>query len=714
MTPTPLPAPLARLPELARNLWWSWGRGAWAVFARLDPWLWRRSRHNPVRLLREIAPERLEAAARDPEYLRIYDGVLRAFERSTRPDGGWCREHHPALADSLVAYFSAEYGLHPSLPLYAGGLGILAGDHAKEASDLGVPLVGVGFMYPLGYFKQRIGPEGRQEEVYLRIDGELVAVEPALKPDGSRRVLTLDLPQRVLNVAIWKVSAGRTVLYLMDSDVEANAPEDRELTDRLYGGDREMRLRQELLLGIGGVRLVRELGLQPKVWHANEGHTALMMVERLREKLQAGLDFDRAVAEVRSNTVFTTHTPVPAGHDSFPIPTVERYLSLVEAASGGLGEGLGRVLELAAHEESWGTGFNMTRLALRLSGFRNGVSRRHGEVSRHMWQVLWPDRPEDEVPIVSITNGVHVPTWVAPEMDQLLCRRLGEDWVDRLDEPGLWLRFAEVPDAALWEARRLLKARLFRFLRDRARERWSESGSEPGQPVAFGSLFDPEALTVGFARRFATYKRAALVLRDLERFRALVADPRRPVQFLFAGKAHPADEPGKDLLHAVYRAGRVRRGLRHVRGLLPGAGGGPLAEQPHAAAGGVGDVGDEGGAERRAEPLGAGRLVDGGARRLERLGGAGERRRPGPGRARRGRAVSPARAADRAALLRARSGGAPGAMAERGAARDPDRDARVLGAPDAQGVRRPLLRSGARRRGAGLSLSKGVRTRGGS
>jgi starch phosphorylase len=559
MTPTPLPAPLARLPELARNLWWSWGRGAWAVFARLDPWLWRRSRHNPVRLLREIAPERLEAAARDPEYLRIYDGVLRAFERSTRPDGGWCREHHPALADSLVAYFSAEYGLHPSLPLYAGGLGILAGDHAKEASDLGVPLVGVGFMYPLGYFKQRIGPEGRQEEVYLRIDGELVAVEPALKPDGSRRVLTLDLPQRVLNVAIWKVSAGRTVLYLMDSDVEANAPEDRELTDRLYGGDREMRLRQELLLGIGGVRLVRELGLQPKVWHANEGHTALMMVERLREKLQAGLDFDRAVAEVRSNTVFTTHTPVPAGHDSFPIPTVERYLSLVEAASGGLGEGLGRVLELAAHEESWGTGFNMTRLALRLSGFRNGVSRRHGEVSRHMWQVLWPDRPEDEVPIVSITNGVHVPTWVAPEMDQLLCRRLGEDWVDRLDEPGLWLRFAEVPDAALWEARRLLKARLFRFLRDRARERWSESGSEPGQPVAFGSLFDPEALTVGFARRFATYKRAALVLRDLERFRALVADPRRPVQFLFAGKAHPADEPGKDLLHAVYRAARDNR-----------------------------------------------------------------------------------------------------------------------------------------------------------
>jgi starch phosphorylase len=549
------PPELRRLPELVRNLWWSWRPEARALFKSLDYPLWKQAAHNPVRLLREVPRERLEEAARDPEFLRRYRQVLVAFDEAMSGRRTWFHERYPALADPLVAYFSAEYGLHNSLPFYAGGLGILAGDLAKEASDLGVPLVGVGFMYPQGYFHQRLNADGWQEAVYQQIERDLIPVEPAHTPENQHCTIALPLPDRQLHVAVWQVKVGRTTLYLMDTDLDANAPWDRELTGRLYGGGEEVRFLQEMVLGIGGVRVLRALGVTPRAWHANEGHAALMMVERLRELIESGLDFERAAEEVSATTVFTTHTPVPAGHDAFPFELVQKYL----LEPGGYwpdNSHRDRLLALAAQNGHWGPAFNMTTLALRLSGHRNAVSRQHCRVTRRMWNGLWPEVSEEAVPITAITNGVHVPTWVAAEMDRLYQRHLAPDWVSRHDDPALWNRVTEIPDDALWKVRCQLKAKLVRFVKDRARHRWSEGAAGWGQVVALGALLDPDALTIGFARRFASYKRATLVLKDLKRLKTILTDPRRPVQIVFAGKAHPADDPGKHLLQAIYAAAR--------------------------------------------------------------------------------------------------------------------------------------------------------------
>ncbi|MGE5175901.1 MAG: alpha-glucan family phosphorylase [Hyphomicrobiales bacterium] len=551
-----MPAPLGRLTELAQNIWWSWNADARELFRRLDATLWRETRHNPVRLLQEIAREHLEEAARDREILRLYDAVIAAFDRALMGRESWCSRTHPDLASGLVGFFSAEYGLHNSLPLYAGGLGVLAGDIAKEASDLGIPMVGIGFMYPQGYFRQRVNAEGRQEEMYEQIDRDRVPVEHVVANDGSRLTVSLALPDRVVHVASWRVRIGCTTLYLLDTDIDENAPWDRELTGRLYGGDQNVRILQEIVLGIGGVRLLRALGLQPTVWHGNEGHTAFMMLERAREHLEAGLEFDEAVESVRSNTIFTTHTPVPAGHDAFPFSTVESHLSRLDGYGPWLDALRTRLLGLAAHDPGGGPAFNMTVLAMHLSGRVNAVSRRHGEVSRAMWTSLWPGLPEEQVPIRAITNGVHVPTWIGPDADRLYRDRLGEAWMDRHDDPALWARAQAIPDEEIWRMRRAQKAGLFQYLRERTRQRWSGDRIDPGQTIAFGSLFDPDAFTIAFARRFATYKRADLILRDPERLRRIVTDARRPVQLVFAGKAHPADEQGKLLLQAVYHAAR--------------------------------------------------------------------------------------------------------------------------------------------------------------
>ncbi|HKQ18781.1 MAG TPA: alpha-glucan family phosphorylase [Candidatus Eisenbacteria bacterium] len=553
MTPTPtVPQTLARLPELAQNLWWSWNAEARDLFRRLDPPLWRLTRHNPVRLLQEITPERLNDAALDLEIRRLYDDVLAAFDRALAGPSTWCSDSHAELSRGLVGFFSAEYGLHSTLPLYAGGLGVLAGDIAKEASDLGLPMVGIGFMYPQGYFRQRINVEGRQEEIYEMIDRERVPVERVLTQDGSLLMIDLSLPDRVLHVAAWRVRLGRTTLYLLDTDIDGNAPWDRELTGRLYGGDQSVRVLQEIVLGLAGVRLLRAIGLSPTVWHGNEGHTAFMMLERLRERLEAGLEFEAALSDVRATTIFTTHTPVAAGHDAFPYAMVESHLATIEGFGSWLDPLRSRLLDLGVYEGA----FNMTVLAMHLAGRVNGVSRRHGEVSRQMWRPLWPGVADDDIPIRSITNGVHVPTWIAPEMDRLFRRRLAEDWLARHDDPEIWARAAALTDDALWETRRALKANLHSFLRERIRYRWAEERVEPGQTVAFGALLDPEAFTIGFARRFATYKRADLILRDPARLKRLLRDGRRPVQLIFAGKAHPADEHGKSLLQSVYRAAR--------------------------------------------------------------------------------------------------------------------------------------------------------------
>lgn len=548
-----IPPRLGRLAELAQNLWWSWNPEARELFRRIDTPLWRQTRHNPVLLLQEIAPERLSQAAADPENARLYDQVMAAFDQALAGKPSWCSQRYPELSDKVVGFFSAEYGVHQSLPFYAGGLGVLAGDIAKEASDLGIPMVGVGFMYPQGYFRQHVNAEGRQEEIYEQIDRSKVPVEHVLGPDGGRLTVPLSLPDRTVLVEAWRVRVGRTTLYLLDTDLVENSPWDRELTARLYGGDHTVRLLQEIVLGVGGVRLLRALGHSPAIWHGNEGHTAFMMLERTREALAAGRDFEEAVAEVRAASLFTTHTPVPAGHDAFPMDMVEAQLSKIDGFAGPVEPLRGRLLALGEHDGA----FNMTVLAMRLGGRVNAVSRRHGEVSRRMWTALWPGTPESRIPIAAITNGVHVPTWIAPETNRLLRKRLGADWMARHDDPKLWAAASEaLPDEALWQTRSAMKQALLDYMRDRVRTRWSQDRIEPGQTVAFGSMLDPAAFTIGFARRFATYKRADLVLHDLPRLKRLLTDPRRPVQIVFAGKAHPADENGKQMLQAVYRAAR--------------------------------------------------------------------------------------------------------------------------------------------------------------
>src|SRR5438552_465643 len=548
-SPAHLPPSLSRLWELAHNLWWSWNPDVRALFEILDRTLWKLTSHTPVKLLRQLSPERALSASTDPAFRRRYESVLLAFDTYMSTADTWFARQHPEMAESLIAYFTAEFGLHQSLPIYSGGLGILSGDHCKEASDLGIPLVGVGFLYPQGYFRQRISPDGWQHAWSVPFIAADAPIRPALLPTRERLMIQVHLDGRTIHVAVWQVLVGRVPLYLMDTDVEENAPWDRELSARLYGGDQEMRILQEIILGIGAVRVLRALGITPQVWHLNEGHAAFVAIERLRELVAAGMPFPEAVAEVQRTTVFTTHTPVAAGHDAFPFHLIEKHL---HSYWGQLGLDRHRFLALGYHREPWGEMFHMTVLALRLAGRCNAVSKTHGEVSRRMWQPLWPDTPAEQVPISVVTNGVHTQTWVAAELTHLYNKYLGPDWVKQHDNPALWQRVYDIPDEELWQVRVQLKHKLISFVRERARSLWREERRDPVQVLASGALLDPEALTIGFARRFATYKRATLLLQDLARLQAIMQDRWRPVQIIFAGKAHPADEPGKHLIHQVY------------------------------------------------------------------------------------------------------------------------------------------------------------------
>ncbi len=545
-----VPPRLDRLVELAYNLWWSWHPEARVLFKMLDYPLWKETGHNPVKMLLAISPERLQAVARDPAFLKQYDAVVMSFETEMANGHLWFPMRYPGLMHYPIAYFSAEFGIHQSLPIYSGGLGILSGDHSKEASDLGLPFVGVGFMYPQGYFRQRIPPHGWQEAIYEQINPAEVPVRPITGPDGEPLVISVQMDDHPVYVEVWRVQVGRVNLYLMDTDIEQNAPWDRELSARLYGGDQEMRIKQEIILGIGGVRVLRALEIHPAAWHLNEGHSAFLVLERIRELVQAGLSFEEAADQVRATTIFTTHTPVPAGHDVFPFHLMEKYFWHYW---GEMGLDRDRFMALGAYDQGWGVGFNMTALALRYSGWRNGVSRLHGEVSRRMWQPVWPEleRAED-VPITSITNGVHLPTWVAGAMDRLYDRYLGSDWLEHHDDPLFWERVQEIPDEALWEVHLYLKRKLMAFIRERARRKRIRGEMDPEQVLAAGTFLDPEALTIGFARRFATYKRATLIFHDIERLKRILNDPYRPVQIIFAGKAHPADDPGKHLIQYIY------------------------------------------------------------------------------------------------------------------------------------------------------------------
>ncbi len=551
-----IPDRIARLHELAYNLWWSWHAPATALYAEIDPALWAASEHNAVRVLAEVAPDRLAQLAADGEFVARYDAVIAAFDAYMHPAETWFSRAHPKIASAhtSIAYFSAEFGLHESLPIYSGGLGILSGDHCKEASDLGLPLVGVGFLYPQGYFRQRITREGAQEAEYQKLNFSEMPALPATDAAGNEVMVSVDLPGRQVFAKIWRVQVGRVPLYLMDTDVAPNAPGDRTLSYRLYGGDHEMRIAQEIMLGIGGVRALRTLGADPLVWHMNEGHSAFMGLERCRELVQgSGLSFAQAREVEAANAIFTTHTPVAAGNDVFGQDLVERYFRDFWPQ---LGLDRETFLNFARQDLDWGPGFSMTVLALRLSAQHNGVSRLHGTVSRRMWHFLWPELEPDEVPITSITNGVHTATWLAPSLAALYTRHLGDDWGDHLDDPARWRLVDAIPDGELWETHQALKASLLTYARARVARQFTRVGEGMPALTAAANILDPAALTLGFARRFATYKRATLLFRDPERLARLLGDPQRPVQIVFAGKAHPDDKPGQEFIRSVYEYSR--------------------------------------------------------------------------------------------------------------------------------------------------------------
>ncbi len=539
-----------RLWALARNVWWSWDQEASALFRDLDPARWRQLNHNPISLLSEMPLAGIEHRARE---LVLHGRINYAFRRQREyleADRTWGARHAGVLRPRPVAYFSAEFGLHVSIPEYSGGLGVLAGDHIKSASDLGIPLVGVGLFYGQGYFLQRLDVNGWQKEEYIETDVSQLPMEPAIGTNGQPVTVEIETRSGSIRAKVWRMKVGRCDLLLLDSNVEGNAPEDRQVTSRLYGGDGRTRIRQELVLGVGGFRALKAMGITPGVLHLNEGHSGFAVLESIRNRMQEeGIGFDQAVPRVSREVCFTTHTPVPAGHDRFPSNLIEEHLGPLRDVLGLSHEGLmalGRENPGNSNEE-----FCMTVLGLKLSRRANAVSALHGEVSRAMWTGLYPGKSEDQVPIGHITNGVHVPSWLAPQMFRLYDRHFGSGWHEHSGEPQIWEGIEEVDDGELWETHLHLKSRLLDFVRQRAVDQAKYRG-EPAETLQkLGRLLSPDALTIGFARRFATYKRADLILRDIARLASMVNDPKRPVQFVFAGKAHPRDEPGKHVLQRI-------------------------------------------------------------------------------------------------------------------------------------------------------------------
>ncbi|MFN8060665.1 MAG: alpha-glucan family phosphorylase [Vicinamibacterales bacterium] len=545
-----LPERIRQLNQLAYDLWWVWHDEARNVFRDLDYTLWRQTSHNPVKMLRLMARDRLERAATDPEFLARYDRAVAKLDEARKAQDTWWTRRGRQPDGDPIAYFSAEFALHQSLPIYAGGLGVLAGDHCKEANDIGLPLVGIGFMYPQGYFHQSISSDGWQQEIYERLDWLDAPIEPAVTPDGKNCVTGVPLGDRTVLVSVWIVRMGGVKLYLLDTDLEENAPWDRELSARLYGGDRETRVQQEIVLGVAGVRALKALGIKPRIWHLNEGHAGFVILQRLRDMVEGGLAFSQALDEVRRTTVFTTHTPVPAGHDAFSFGTLEAHLA---GMWGSMGQSRADFLALGRHDSGFGTMFNMTALALRSAGAVNAVSQLHGKVTREMWGDIWPNVPAAARPVDAVTNGIHVPSWVARDLSALFDRYLGADWRARHDDQALWDRILEIPDDELWRVRRSLRTYLFEFIRERSRERWTHGNVTAARVIAAGVLLDPNALTIGFARRFATYKRSALIFHDPDRLARILNAVERPVQLVFAGKAHPADDQGKHVLQGVFQ-----------------------------------------------------------------------------------------------------------------------------------------------------------------
>jgi starch phosphorylase len=553
-----LPASLERLRELAGNLWWSWNHEAIELFRRLDRDLWETTHHNPVLMLGSISQERLEQVAEDDGFMAHCDRVCHEFDRYLAGRGTWFRKAYPDEGQDggmRIVYFSAEFGLTESLGIYAGGLGILAGDHLKSASDLGLPFVAVGLLYQQGYFRQYLNPDGWQQELYPENDFYNLPVSLERQISGAPLTVQVQYPGRVVKAQVWRAQIGRVPLYLLDTNIADNRLDDRDITDQLYGGDHDMRIRQEILLGIGGIRALEKLGLRPTVCHMNEGHSAFLALERIHLLMQENqLTFAEAREAAAAGNVFTTHTPVPAGIDWFHPDLVDHYFSHYYPHLGLSRQeflGLGRMNP----DDAEGY-FCMAILAMRLANKVNGVSRLHARVSREMWQEVWPQVPQDEVPILGITNGIHPRSWISHDMADLYDRYLGPRWIERPADQSIWERVTRIPDEELWRTHERRRERLVAFARRRLRAQLEQRGGSPSELSHAEQVLDPEALTIGFARRFATYKRAALLFRDVERLARIVGDRDRPVQIIFAGKAHPRDNPGKELIRQIIHHAR--------------------------------------------------------------------------------------------------------------------------------------------------------------
>ena len=548
-----LPKRIGKLSVIANNLWWSWNTEFLRLFQRIDGDLWENSNKNPIKFLKHVSQERLEDVAKDVTFLKEYDKIVEDFEGYMNSKNTWFNKMYPEEKGDLIAYFSAEYGLDQTIPIYSGGLGILSGDHLKSASDLGIPLVAVGLLYKNGYFNQKIDGNGNQETEYNDIDLYDLPINPVKNDVGDDLIIFVKFPKRRLYLKVWSINVGRVTLYLLDSDIEKNNPEDRDVTLRLYGGDQEMRIRQEIVLGQAGVELLTKyLKLNPTVYHMNEGHSAFLTLELMKNVIkEKQVSFDVAKDIASSKTVFTTHTPVPAGNDIFPLDLVEKYfkdfwprLGLDREQFLRLGMKPGKELD---------NGFNMGILALKIAGKKNGVSKLHGAVSRELFGEVWPNIAANEAPIGYVTNGIHTCSWLAPRMKELFNKYLIPYWQDNMHKDQIWEKIRNVPDDKLWSVHNDRKIKLLRLVKDNTYERLRRSGYSYEDINEITSKLNPNALTIGFARRFATYKRATLIFKDLERITQIINNSERPVQLIFAGKAHPADKEGQDLIRYIHQ-----------------------------------------------------------------------------------------------------------------------------------------------------------------
>jgi starch phosphorylase len=545
-----LPSEIKRLEELAHNFYFAWSPEARQTFRLINPELWTKINHNPVKFLREVQQRDLDRCANDPEYLSLYKRVMREFDEYMNSDQTWYRVNFPKDKNKTIAYFSAEFGFHESLPIYSGGLGVLAGDHLKSASDLGLPLVGVSLFYHQTYFTQQIDAHGNQIALYIPQNGYDLPLTKVTQKDGSDLVVSVPVGNRDVKFIVWRAQIGRIPAFLLDANIAENPPEDRMITARLYGGDEEMRISQEILLGMGGVRALRAMGIDAQAWHMNEGHSVFLALERIRQLVQERkLSFYEALEAVAANTIFTTHTPVPAGNDAFPLHFVEKFFQRYWES---VGIRRYQFMELGSQVQPEGYEiFNLTILSLKLSKFRNGVSKLHGEVSRNLWKDAWPGIPVNEIPIGHVTNGVHASTWVVYALRKLYEKHLSHDWMEHVDEPAYWRGVFGIPDKELWDAKNEVKRKMLNHMRERIRAQIVRNKVGTLQLHRLEEMLNPNILTIGFARRFATYKRAMLIFRNKERLKRILNNPERPVQLLFSGKAHPKDLGGQELIRQL-------------------------------------------------------------------------------------------------------------------------------------------------------------------